>query len=539
MSRPDVAPRPLDSASEDDAPVTPMLAAFLAGAVLLYQVYHLGLQIQSSIPALWDQMHMPYAINLWSEPPILIQILRIAAGHAPYRPVFLVDSWIYGPLYPYLLAFLDRLVAHAPAIITLRFISMWIGALTALPLLAALLATRRRLPGPRSPWATPLAMLFTLTTFALVETRATTFAALHPDPLSFFLMTCAIAATLWYPFARPRNLMLVVICALCFIQALCKLNTAAQLPFFLAALVIGGHLNWRKALIALGAYVLALALFHAAIPDAMRQWILIIPLHHTYHSLPVVFQAFEYQLTGARPWAGFMVLATVGVVLYYYFTARQREAYVWATILAGASLGAVLAFATAGGGPNDLWPIYVACLIPLGAFLDEALGVIDGSLASIIGLRVAALAYVCILPGYTMTGTYLAISMAPQALAELNYTAAQLRALCPEGHTVLITWLVDPLLDCPGAHFVLWDSGGEIGWARQSGYKTETMLDSPVAPDAFVQLTAHPYVQPTLAGRYKEVTLPVYSREMDQSGATLYVYNRQYLQVWTRSALSR
>ena len=171
--------------------------------------------------------------------------------------------------------------------------------------------------------------------------------------------------------------------------------------------------------------------------------------------------------------------------------------------------------------------------------MDEALGVIDAPLGVVLGYRAAALAYVCLFPAYTMTGEYVQVSMAPQALAELNYTASQLRALCPRGHTVLVTWLVDPLLDCPGAHFVLWDSYGEIGWARQSGYKGETMLDQPVAPDAFVQLTAHPYVQPTLAGRYSETTLPVYSREMNGNGGTLYVYARQYLQVWTRSALSR
>src|SRR5665213_2783488 len=106
--------------------------AFAIVAAVAIELVHLLLSFQ--FPALFSQIGLPFAVNGWSDGPLLVQIDRIFRGIAPYAPVYNADSFTYGPLYLYALAVIDRPFESIPAIQHLREISVSIATLSAVPM---------------------------------------------------------------------------------------------------------------------------------------------------------------------------------------------------------------------------------------------------------------------------------------------------------------------------------------------------------------------------------------------------------------------
>ncbi len=430
--------------------------------------------------ALWDDVHIPYAVNFWSEPPLLVQIHRIASGQAAYLPPYTADSWTYGPFYGYLLATLDRLFERKPSIVTLRLISIYIGYLTVVPLVLALVGLRLR-RSPAAGWgSTVIAASLTVTLFGILDMRALSFSALHPDVLTFLIVATALAAVVWYPLVRNRTALMAALCLVCFAGALTKLNLAPLIAFFVAALALEGFLRWRIVAAIVGAFALSLVVFYLLAPSALREWTVVIPAHHWYampsYWLPKVWREW----TAGQRYQGSLLLGTLGALAFLGARGRGREAAAWACMLGGIFAAGYQGMAKQGGGVNDLWFLYVACLIPSGAAVDDLLRIGGERLAVLLTARAVTLAYLSLLVSSVPAAANWPAQLPLEGLAALNDAAARLRLLCEPGRKIIVTWFVDPFIDCPGAQLSTWDSVGEILIARSHGYRARIFLDDPI-----------------------------------------------------------
>ena len=510
---------------------TDLLRDALALAFALFvawELYRLILYLQGLMPALSAGFGLPYAINSWADQPLFVQIHRIAGGTAPYRPLHDADSFTYGPIYPYLVALLDRITERVPTLTHLRVVAASIGLATVVPLLVVLGALRKARAEPSALWAFLVAGAYTVASFVFIDLRQITATSLHPDSLTFFFVLTGVAAVLWYPHTKYQSATLTVLFAACFLNALTKLNTAPQVLFFVGALVVSRELRIRKALWFMAFFVVGFLLVHGLEPRDMREWTLIIPTHHALSPLSSVLDRVTREWTVAQPWQPlvfFGALASLGIRV----RERPWQVTVFAIILCGVATSGLLAWAKVGGAPNDLWMLYVVCLLPIGTCIEEALAQpTRGSWPSIAGVAISAI-FVLSLPFLAARGAQ-PVAPSPEARAELASTASQLRALCKPGRTIMVTWFADPLIDCPGTTFPLWDSVEEITWAGPE-FAVESLFNQPITPDAIVVIReeAFPF---RLNGPYLIArTLPVYS-------GSSYGYFEQHLDVWERQTQS-
>jgi hypothetical protein len=449
---------------------------------------------------------------------LLVQIDRIFRGFSPYGPVYNADSFTYGPLYLYLLAALDRPFEAVPAIAHLRGISVAIGALSVVPVAFALVALRRRWVGTSSVWESALAWAFTLASYLFVASRDPLAITLHPNTLTLVFIGTAIACVFWYPQTRRKRLVFGILLAACYLDALTKLNSAAQTFFYLAALVVYGGLRLRTAAIAAGAYVAAIGFFYLVVPEAWRQWALVVPAHHPFGSAFWGIGDLIGEWHGPQPWQGVLVLATIALVGWQIWRGDRRQGIAWVAILSGLFFSGFPALLKWGGGVYDLWWFYAGCTIALGSALEGAMRTLDGRARPRFALQGAAVAYALAFGATINSGLHDRVPIDAAGRAAMASTGKVLARLCKPGYRIMVTWFPDPLLRCPGATFQFWDSVEEVTWARVGGYKGKTVMDGPISPDAFVMIREFWSASPQprsifpfdLVGRYRIVTYPVY-----------------------------
>ncbi len=506
----DGTPSEAGASNQARTPTAVVLQRAVAFAAALGFILLVG-QIQGALSASLAIIHFPYAINAWSEPPLFIELYRLAQGTAPYTPVYGADSFTYGPFYVYLLGALGRYVEAMPNVIVLRKISIGIGLAASIPLLIALGALRRKRGGPVNRWAPFVAGAFSIAALVLAEMRSPVFEALHPDMLTIFLGLSALACMLWYPLAGKRKTAVIVaMTVLCFLLAMTKFNLAPIALVLLAALVVEGSLTLTGAVTVAGSYLLALAVFFLFAPGPMRDWTLIVPAHHAYNPIGYEFGQFFADVTVGQPFHGVLIAGAIVYIALLERLRRGREAAMWAIVIGGTWLCGFVAYAKIGGNWNDFWILYAVCIIPLGDLVEQSLAVTAEQVLQRTAFQAFAVLYVLVLPWSFTQGLSVKIPPNARAVAEMDATAKQLAALCAPGKTIVVSWFPDPLLDCPGATFPLWDSIEEVTWARWRGYTGEMKYDTPVSPDVAVLLEVKP-IPMTLKGKYTSTKAITYS----------------------------
>ena len=498
--------------------------------LVAYESYAVLAQILGAWPALQSQLSLPYALNSWADQPMLVMVHRMLADGPAYKPVYDVDSFTYGPVYPFVMAWTYKLFAGQPMIVRLHLISLAYCLAAVLPLMCALVALRKPSASRRPVWAFPLAAAFTLVMFVYTIARQVTVASLHPDVLTFLFTMSAISLALWYPRVGQRMLVLGVLLLVLWLDALAKLNTLPLIVLLLSAMILTNtprtQLPPLTALGALAFFGASLLIAYLAAPQAMRNWTFWVPKYHVYSSLSDLGNWMWHEWTVAQPWQGMLLLVTITVLITWAITGRPREALFFMLTLSGVALCGLVARLKVGGGPNDVWILYLACLVPLGAFLEDALQWIgEFSWQNITRLVVAGM--------YVVTLPMAAAASLPQAPVtaemrkQLDADAAALHALCKPGTTIIVTWFADPLIDCQFASFPLWDTVEEVTWARDQGYVGETRFDAPIAPGVLLMLQEWP-VKVHFAGRYHLTqTLPMV-------WGTSYGYGLHHLQIWEK-----
>ena len=501
------------------------VVSWLALAVACLILLRLFSQWWSPAMLLWIDLHVPYAVNFWSEPPLFVQIHRIATGRPAYLAPYSADSWTYGPLYIYLLAAIDRLFEAKPSIVTLRLISVTIGYVTVLPLLAALVGIRLRHASGRSWSGTLVACALTLSLFGILDMRALSFTALHPDGLVYVCVAGAIAAVVWYPLARNKAAVLAILVAFCFLASLTKLNLAPLIGFLVAALAIERFIRWRLAIALCVGMVLAIAAVYAGASDALRAWTIVIPGHHWYETPRLLVYLVWRNWVGAETYQAYLVLAAIGTVGFVAWIGRKREALAWTVILGGVFGAAYMGLAKQGGGPFDLWFFYVACLIPTGAAVDALFRVSGGRFKMVVVSRLVALAYLGVITMTVPSGPHQHALLPPEGRRALQRADLRLARLCRPGHTVIVTWFVDPFLDCQNAQFSTWDAIGEILTARSHGYGSRIFLDDPIGAATLIEYGAYP-LQVRFSEPHVETTIEIWD-------GYSFGYSPKKLYVWT------
>ncbi len=434
-----------------------------------------------SIAAALTRAGLPFADNLWSEGPLLLQLHRMAIGEPWYTPTTAVNSFTYGPLYLLTLRWIERALSLPLDPGGLRRISIALSLLSTIPLaICALLIALRAGIGSKQRLAQSAVAITALLFGAAVVTQSLAFEALHPNALLFLCVECALA--LYYAIEGgllPQRCIWFVALA-CLLAAFTDQNSSPLFPILVFGLVATRAVPFRAGAVAALSFVLVVAALYLAMPADARAWTLLVPRSQGYGlSLPA-FAGFWTNLWAWQPHLLTLAVATCVTMALLWRRNGLRSL------------------------PTDVAPLLAVLVTALGGFFRQA-G--TGSNLTLLGLF--AVAYYAVLAGMLVTWsvatgrrtaagivaalivvavpltTYFPARQIPDAtmLGQLRQAQTVATELCARHEAILVTVFPEMFFDCPTARFALTVSFGQLVAAYPRYYVGQTPLDvAPVTP---------------------------------------------------------
>jgi hypothetical protein len=418
----------------------------------------------------------PFADNQWSEGPLLLQLHRMSLGQPAYLPARLVNSYDYGPVYLYAINGIRALTHHPLDVVWVRFVTMGLGLLTVVPLaISAILIARRAGVDPKDRLVNILVALSAATAGVAAISQGITFDSVHPDNLSFFLMSSALC--LYYLIvakaSRAPWIFLVVVLAVA--ATFTKQSTLALGPALLIGLGVSRTIGLRWIIAGGVLYAAAALAFILRAPNDEIVWTFLIPRAHSYELTPIRIADCWAFLTHWEPFLS--VLLALFPVTLAFLARREGARVLW---LDGLAVFIVLLTAFAGffkvlGAWNNLSMIGVGT-VPYFAAL---LGILSSSRV------IAAAPRALVLTGFALSlavplGLTIEPKQEPSAEIVTTMRAVQRAAddLCRLKKPIVVTIYPDMFFNCPYAVFALSDSYLEIANARPR-YDVATVFDKP------------------------------------------------------------
>jgi len=428
----------------------------------------LCVELSASLYITLARAALPFADNGWADHAQIYALVRMAQGGPAYTAPIELNSYIYGPLYLWVVNALRALMGVPPGIVVLRSISMALGFLSLVPLLAvtAIIAPLAGIERRSSPQFM-LALLATAIVGICTITHDLTFNTLHPDVLLFLIVATTLA--LYFALARSaiRREWLAAFVPLCVLAFLTKSNAVCFVPILIFAHVWAKRISWQVAFVVIAGALAASAIAFVALPQDVKIWTLIIPASEPI-SVERTYQIF-IDLFGSRDgvyvnFIGAMLVATV--VTGYAICARSGKE--WAILIGGALVAAIItaipAFLKQGGTWNNLVLIAVCCVPFTGLlvalpFRATTAGTLSRGL-SYIGA--AALALMTL--SFALSNQQTPRALDVEHLANARAFAERLCRDHPKDR-VYTTLFPDLFFGCPNSLYHSQWAIGDISWA--------------------------------------------------------------------------
>jgi len=460
------------------SPAQPALASICFGALALLAIALFAVEAFPAVVNALARMSFAFADSQWSEPPLILQLHRMAIGQPAYLPTPLANSYDYGPLYLIVLGALRRLLGQPDATVPYRALSMALGALTIVPLACAALAIAVRAGIARGDPAKTAIALGTALLGIAVLARSITFDTLHPDDFAFLLLATSLALHFALAARILRAPFVWALVAVGIASAFGKQNAAVVVPLLLAGLGGARVISLRLALAACGAVVVAIVVVVLALPNDVRAWILFVPLNQPYEFWPArIAQCWQY----VTFWQPYLAVSFVPAAAALGLLGRRcglRALSVDAAAIVALAIVAFTGFFKTLGIWNNLTFLAIATIPYAGALLGS------GFLASYRGARVAAsvaVAFVTLFAlGVALRGGEKQVPDA-QIYSELSAVDALATQLCATKQPIVVTVFPQAFFGCPTAIYALVPSFQELTVAFPRYYAGPTAFDQPIA----------------------------------------------------------
>jgi hypothetical protein len=396
---------------------------------------------------------LPYADLQSSEAPLFVQLQRMASGGPPYLPTYDANSWVFGPLYLYVLAPWNALVGGHDNVVSARLLSMVLGLCGLVPLSLSAVLIARRIAGRLAMRSTAqIAAVLCAALGLAVLTRRMNFGTLHPDDLVFTvvatMLLCYNAAS-----ASARNGRFIVLLAIAGVAACFgEEQMGALAPLLFLGLALSRSITLRTLTLLLAAYACALFVCLLAIGNDARAWAFLVPLAQHWEALGQTCAATAFS-TCVPPYLRLLFCAAALALVFIW----RRE---HARTLATDALPFLAIVATAGAGSfsrdslrNSLFLAGLAC-VPYFAATVAALTappVLAGRRRAARWLTPFAAALVIA----TIFGLNVRPMHVPGALVTSTLDGARTRAvaLCARRQRIVVMALPDLFRDCREATY--------------------------------------------------------------------------------------
>jgi hypothetical protein len=418
----------------------------------------------------------PFAENQWSEGPLLLQIRRIIEGVSPYTSTLSVNSFDYGPVYMYLTEAIRNWL-HLPFDIrSFRYINMGYGFVSIIPVTICALLVARRAGICASDRLGNVAVVVSTISLALaLLSRSITFDVMHPDNLSFILISTTLALYYGIASGRLRAYFLVPMVLVAIVSVFTKQNSFLIAPALIIVLLATRRISARAAAVAGGCFVLGVFLLLVTAPADERAWIFFVPRAHRYELLLNRIWDCWIFLTYWEAYLSFLIVAA-GVAIAFIVRAQgRRELPIHATAVGIILLASLAGYFKVLGEWNNLTLIGIVTMPYMGALLGVLVTprtwqssrlVMGLTVALALALPLALIPDPKQVPNRTI---YRAMERVKQAANEL----------CQRKTQIMVTWYPELFFDCPYATFVLVDSYQELVAAFPGYYIGPTVVDVP------------------------------------------------------------
>jgi hypothetical protein len=484
-------------------------------------------QLVRSAGPLAAQVQLPFAVNSWSDAPLLVQIYRRATGQAAYFDPQGADSFTYGPFYTWFVQFIDGFLEPIPHAATLHSISAWFAILGGVPLGFAIfgLTLRRNAAAEHRTTAYAVTILGVLAYYTAM-TRSLVVTSLHPDALITLMTFGALACLAWLPRVKWPELLIGTMAVLLFACSLTKITGLITAFCFFAALFVRRELSLKTAALCAGSVLVAFWVYYIVAPRAVFEWTIVIPTQQ-YFTPQQGFSVLWREIEHRGVYEVCLALIVIGGITVSVLRGRYREALADGLILLGPLAAGMIALLKVGGGAYDLFPaLYFATALGAKYVFDLMIRINRAPMRGAVGATLFTAVLLAAVGWSSFGEDTLPAAPALGMVANLQSTATRLNSLCAPGKTIVVGGFPDPLLDCPGATFPLWNSYLEIQWARPRGYAVQTVLNHPMSPDVVVMIEGDP-INVDLVGSYAVSSVP-YHRGFGSSytGEKILIYEK-------------
>jgi hypothetical protein len=424
----------------------------------------------------FTRAEFPFAENQWSEGPLLLQIRRILSGVSPYTSTLSVNAFDYGPVYMYLTEWIRNLL-HLPFDIrSFRYINMAFGFVSVVPVtICALLVARRAGIRPSDRLGNVAVVISTISLALALLSRSITFDVMHPDNLSFILVSTTLVLYYGIASGRLREQFLVPMVLIAIVSVFTKQNNFLIPPALIIALFAARRISARWAAYAGGGFLLGVILLLVMAPADERSWIFFVPRAHRYELIPTRIWDCWIFLTYWEPYLSLLIVGA-GVAIAFIVRAQgKRELPIHATAVGIVLLASLAGFFKVLGEWNNLTLIGIVTMPYMGALLGVLVTprtwqssrlVMGLSVALAVTLPLALISDPKQVPNRTI---YAAMDRVKQAANDL----------CMRRTQIMVTWYPELFFDCPYATFVLVDSYQELVAAFPGYYVGPTVVDVP------------------------------------------------------------
>jgi hypothetical protein len=444
----------------------------------------------------------PYANNQWSEAPLALELFRMAHGQPAFLSTARVNSYDYGPVYVYVLNAVRVLTGHPFDIVWFRFVTIAIGLLAILPLIACALALAARAGLTRNDRAgIGITVAVAVSAGLAVLSQGITFDSVHPDNISYLFIAAGLA--IYYLIAggrlsAPWSLAMV---GCLFGAVFAKQSWFAFAPLLIAALWLSGRTTWRWAIGSFAGYMVALGVTFVALPHDMLAWIFKVPSAHLYQLNAQHTSDFIAFMTKYEPFLSVLLVLFPLAAIFIARKSGRRALWIDAAVLVGTLAVAMAGYFKALGAWNNLTLIGVT-MVP---YLATLLGVLVTQ--RILGAAPRPLAFAAL---FLVLAVPLGLSTPPKAIpddqtmATMRGLAAAADALCKTGKPIAVTVYPDLFFNCPNASNTLFVSFEELRQAYPRYYAGPTDDDLP--PTATYAVGIDNYgLSPAWSGSYTEI----------------------------------
>ncbi len=444
----------------------------------------------------------PYANNQWSEAPLALELHRMAAGQPAFLPTARVNSYDYGPVYVYILNGLRVLTGHPFDIVWFRFVTIALGLLAILPLVACALALAARAGITRKDRAgISITIAVAVSAGLAVLSQGITFDSIHPDNVSYLFIAAGLAVYYLLADGRLRAPWSLAMVGFCVVAVFAKQSSFAFAPLLIAALWLSRRMTLRWAAGTFAGYMLAMAIVFVALPHDMLAWIFKVPSAHLYQLTAQHTTDFIAFMTKYEPFLSVLLVLFPLAAIFIARKSGRRALWIDAAVVVGTLGVAMAGYFKALGAWNNLTLIGVT-MVP---YLATLLGVLVTP--RILGAAPRPLAFAALI---LVLAVPLGLSTPPKAIpddhtmATMRGLAAEADALCKTGKPIAVTVYPDLFFNCPNATSTLFVSFEELRQAYPRYYAGPTDDDLP--PKATYAVGIDTYgLSPVWTAAYKEV----------------------------------